>query len=210
MNILIKKNLFSFFLLLQCSLFAHNSNISSLRLNIQGNGAILEFSLSQYGIEQALIKKYPDLNLKTIESDDFKEILIKYIKENVILYVNGTLLEIGTGVIRLQSHQSDLKFKVTNLPKDPKYIDIDAHCFQENKNQKIFFRLIYNGLTARVELSEVNNFKSRFNINENQITVTKNTSLINLNSSYFIWSVITVFIIIIMIVFFLKLRKNKN
>jgi hypothetical protein len=169
------------------------------------NAGLLDIILSQYGIEQALIKKYPNLNLKTIDNKEFKEILIKYIKENIELYVNGQKLKIGTGVIKLGNHQTDLKFKVGNLPEDPKYVDVYAPCFQENDKQINFFRLAYKSFNIRAKLSKKNNFESRFIIDENEISIADNNSNNTAIGQILIGSVFLVFIIIIIVI---KTKKN--
>lgn len=164
------KILFAGFLLFfQSLLFAHNPLQASLKFSIHEQVGILEVALAQYGIEQALVKKYPDLDLQSIDLKDFKELLINDLKETIIISVNGQPVNIGKGVIKLGSHQTDLKFQVNNIPENPQYVEVDAHCFQENEKHQNFFTVVYKGMKARAKLNHENNFTSAFTITESEI-----------------------------------------
>ena len=184
--------------------YAHNPQISSLRLNIQNSTGILEFSLAQHGIEQALLKKYPRINLKTIAPNSFKELLIKYLKETVLLSANGKSIKLGAGIVRLGSHQSDLKFKLKNIPKTINYIDVNAHCFQENENQQNFFTLTKGHLKSKIKLSRENNFNSRFEILEEEISVIDNFNEKTYPNTNFIWYALLLSIIMAISIFIVK------
>ena len=136
-------------LFFQSFLFAHNPSQSSLKLSIYEQSGILEINLAEYGVEQALLKKYPDLDLKSIVLKDYKELIINYLKENINIAVNGQQLKIGKGAIKLGGHQTDLKFQIDNIPQDPQYVDVYAPCFKENEKQQNFFRIIYRGMTVK-------------------------------------------------------------
>lgn len=102
------------FILFQSLVFAHNPQQSTLKLILSEENNFLNISLSQYGIEEALKKKYPNLELTTIEPNVFKELLIRYLKENIKISVDEEPLKIGSGVIKLGSHQTELKLKIEN------------------------------------------------------------------------------------------------
>jgi len=152
-------------------LFAHNPMQSSLKLSIYEQSGILEVNLAQYGVEQALIKKYPDLDLKSINPTDFKELLINYLKENIAITIDDQQLKIGKGAIKLGSHQTDLRFQLERIPAHPNCVIVDAHCFQENDHQQNFFRVAYQELEVRKILTQENNFKSKFTITASEILV---------------------------------------
>lgn len=191
-----------FLLIAQNVSFAHDIESSSLSLNIVNHTGLLEFSLSQYGIEQALLKKYPDLNLKEITPDEFKEVLIKYIQENISCSINGKLLTMGAGIVEL-GNQIDLKFRVFNIPDKLEYLDVNAPCFQENEKQVNFFTFKYKGLAARSKLNQNNRFLSRFVIYEDQISV--DYVVKKSNYSALIGAVVTFFIVIVF--FGVKFRR---
>ena len=153
------------------SVFAHNTQQSSFKLFLSGDDSFIEIVLSQYGIEQALIKKYPDLNLKLINPNDFKELLIQHLKQNILISENGKPLKIGSGLIKMGSHQTDVKFKVDNIKGSPELLDIKAPCFQENEKQNNIFTVEYNGLSARAKLNKENMFQAKYIFNESSIEV---------------------------------------
>ena len=192
------------FVISSFNICAHNPQISSLRLNIQNNTGILEFSLAQHGIEQALLKKYPDINLKVITPNSFKELLVKYLKETVLLSANGKPIKLGTGIVKLGSHQSDLKFKLKNIPKIINYIDVNAYCFQENENQQNFFTLTKEHLKSKIKLSRENNFYSRFEILKAEISVTDNFNKKTYPNTNFVWYALLLSIIVVISIFIVK------
>lgn len=161
----------SLFLFVEGHVRAHNPQQASLKLIIQEKGTFIDIGLSQYGIEQALLKKYPDLELGSIEPNAFKELLITYLKQSIRLSVNGRPLPLGTGVIKLGSHQTNLKFVVDDFPENIEYLDIVAPCFQENENQFNFFTVVLNDKNARAKLTKQNGYKSRFTISDSNIAI---------------------------------------
>ena len=183
---------------------AHNPLQSSLKLSIYEQSGILEVNLAQYGVEQALVKKYPDLNLKSTTPKDFKELLINYLKENILISVNGQQLKIGKGAIKLGNHQTDLKFQLDNIPEDPKCMDVDIHCFQENEKQQNFFKIAYKGLNVREKLTKENDFKAKFTITESEILINNKTESLRNDSMFWVLAAISLLLISFLI---LRLRK---
>ena len=172
MKVIFKILLISLFFAVESSVFAHNPEHSSLKLIISEKSGFLDISLSQHGVEQALLKKYPDLNLNSIETNKFKELLIGYLKENIILTINDQELKIGAGVIKLGSHQTSLKFRVENFPKeDFKNLEVKATCFQENEKQQTFFSIINDSNKANANLNKSNNYSRKFQFKENTIVL---------------------------------------
>lgn len=152
--------------------FSHNTQQSSFKLFLSDNNDnFIEIILSQYGVEQALINKYPDLNLQSITPKDFKELLVQHLKQNISMSVDGNPLNIGGGLIKLGSHQTNVRFKVNNFKGNPKYLDVNASCFQENEKQNNIFTVTYNGLTARANLSAENMFQSRYVFDKSNIEI---------------------------------------
>jgi len=172
------------FSMCQSLLFAHNPQQSTIRLTIQENNALLDLSLAQYGVEQALIKSNPDLDLSLIEQNEFKELLIAYLKENILISINGKAIKIGSGIIKLGNHNTELKFIIENVPEKINYIDVDASCFKENEKQINFFKVAYNHLGARAKLSSKNDFKSKFIFTEKEISVIEEDEK---NNTKYIW-----------------------
>lgn len=196
--------LVAFFSLLQSHLLAHNPQQASLKLFIQEKGSFIDLSLSQYGIEQAFLKKYPKLEMSAIEANEFKELLIKYIKENIQLSANGQTLEVGTGIIKLGSHETNLKFIVDSFPENIEYLEVTAPCFQENENQINFFTLVYDGKNTRAKLSKKNNFKAKYTFTESNIEVAYSPEKEMIN----IRSIVVILSILLMLFLILKFRKK--
>lgn len=173
MNLKNKLRIAGFFLLFQNVLFAHNPQQASFQLMVTDELSYLNITLSQYGVEQALVKKYSDLDVKTIAPKDFKELIINYLKQNIHLSVNGKPLKIGSGIIKLGNHQTDLKFKIEDVPKVFNEMEVNIPCFQENENQSNFFTVIYKDRSKRVKLTKKNHFKAEYTFDGENITISK-------------------------------------
>lgn len=204
----IKLILACLFVLFQGQLLAHNANLASIKLIIQEKGTFLDLNMSQYGIEQDLLKNNPNLDLKTISQTELKELIINEIKEHIQLSINGEIISLGTGVIKLGSHVTNLKFVINNLPEIIELIDVKANCFQENKNQINFFTVLYQDKNARAKLFDKNNYQSKFIVTKDEINVSD-----NLRKSK--WSltkklVITILIIICFLTIYFIIKKRKT
>lgn len=192
-------------LCIQNFLLAHNPWQSSLKLILFEESGILELNLAQYGVEQALIQKNTELDFKSIDPNDFKELLVDYLKENIKIDINGQQITIGKGAIKLGSHQTDLKFQINNIPQKPKDIEVNVHCFQENIDHQNFFTIVYNGLKNRIKLNKENNFRGTFIITESEILVdSKPVS----SSSYAQYWGTAVFLVLLIGIFLWQ--KNKS
>ncbi|MUU78418.1 hypothetical protein [Winogradskyella endarachnes] len=202
--------LFGFLFLFQSVAFAHNPQQSSFKLFLTENNNILEISLSQYGIEQAFLKKYPELDLSSIEPNKFKELLIKYLKENILIFANDQQLNFGAGIIKLGSHQTDLKFRINNLKDTPREIKVKAICFQENEKQNNFFTIAYKGLNARAKLYNKNNFKAKFIINESNIEVLDIIEKQKNTTPYWVLAIVFAVILSVILIFRKTSKFNKK
>ncbi|MCB4807713.1 hypothetical protein LG651_05580 [Tamlana sp. 62-3] len=188
--------------------FAHNPYQSSLKLHVLEHEGWLAISLSQYGIEQALVKKYPELDLKAVDLTEFKELLIKYLRETIAISINGEALKIGKGAIKLGNHQSDLKFKINYLPANPNIIKVTAPCFEENQNQINFFQIVYKDSHVREKLTKDNAFSASFLIENNTVAVFSESDSENFYNNYILW--VSLAIVAIAILIFVFKRKNKT
>jgi len=204
----IKLILACLFVLFQGQLLAHNPNLASIKLIIQEKGAFLDLNMSQYGIEQVLLKNNPNLDLKTISQIELKELIIDEVKKHIQLSANGEIISLGTGVIKLGSHETNLKFVINNLPEVIRYIDVKANCFQENKNQINFFTVLYQDKNARAKLFKKNNYKSKFIINQDEIKVSDN--LLKNKWSLTKILVVTILTIICFLIIYFINKKRKT
>lgn len=193
--------------LVQSQLLAHNPNQASIKLVIQEKGAFLDFNMSQYGIEQVLLKNNPDLDLRTISKKDLQQLIINEIKKQIQLTSNGKTFDLGTGVIKLGSHETNLKFLIEDLPEHIEFIDLKADCFHENQNQVNFFTILYKGKNARAKLFKENNYQSKFIITKDKIIVSDKVQNYNWNLSNIL--IIIISIICFLIIYFL-VKKRKT
>ncbi len=159
-------------LLSQNYLHAHNPFQSSLQLSLYEGSVtgILEINLAQYGVEQALVKKY-NLDVASIGQIEYKEKIIAYLKDNINIEIDNQQVKIGQGVIKLGSHQTDVKFHIEKIPLNPKKISVYIPCFQENENHVNFFRIVHDRNTARLKLSKEVNYRGTFQIADSDILV---------------------------------------
>lgn len=191
----------------QSLLNAHNPLQSSINLKLYEHNGILEINLAQYGVEQALLKKYPDLEIASMPSNDFKEVLINYLKESILIKINDQDLIIGKGVIKLGSHQTDLKFQIDNVPESPEFVHVNAHCFQENEKQQNFFKIEHKGIKAKKKLNHANNFSIQFTIADSQILEAGNSAGFSVNNKF--WIGIALFSILLLLFSPFKLLRKK-
>lgn len=196
-----------FFLLFQNVLFAHNPQQASFQLMVTDELSYLNITLSQYGVEQALMKKYSDLDIKTIAPKDFKELIINYLKQNIHLSVNGKPLKIGSGIIKLGNHQTDLKFKIEDVPKVFNEMEVNIPCFQENENQSNFFTVIYKDRSKRVKLTKKNHFKAEYRFDGENIMVNKAVKETN---SFRVWILTGIGFGILLVLFFVLKSKRST
>ena len=196
------------FVLFQSQLLAHNPNQASIKLVIQEKGAFIDFNMSQYGIEQVLLKKNPNLDLKTISKKELQELIINEVKKKIELTSNGKTVDLGTGVIRLGNHETNLKFLIENLPKNIEFIDVKANCFQENENQTNFFTILFKDKNARAKLFKKNNYQSKFIFNQDEIIVSDKLQTYNRNSSKILMIIALTIICFVIIYFLVKKRKT--
>lgn len=196
------------FVLFQSQLYAHNPNQASIKLIIQEKGAFVDFNMSQYGIEQVLLKKNPNLDLKTISKKELQQLIINEVKGQIQLTSNDKAFDLGTGVIKLGSHETNLKFLIEDLPENIEFIDVKAYCFQENENQVNFFTILYKEKNARAKLFKKNNYQSKFIITQDEIIVSDKLQAYNWNLSKILIIIALTIICFLLIYFLVKKRKT--
>lgn len=146
---------------------AHNPLTAKFELNaVSENGAILHVHLSQTGLHQALTKHYTKVDFKTIETTDYKELAVQYLKKHLTIVADETPLIIGEGGIKLGSHQTDFRFLVKNYPRNIEVLTVDINAFKENENHHSVFWWTTKEAKRKVVLSPKNNYKSSFGTGE--------------------------------------------
>ncbi|MEM9679492.1 MAG: hypothetical protein AAF901_04140 [Bacteroidota bacterium] len=142
---------------------AHNPLTSrfELRASLE-EGAILDIYLTQAGLHSALVKQHPEVNLKDISLDSYKEMVVDYLKRHIHLSADCVPLEIGQGAIKLGNHQTDLKFHVPKYPQFLEQLDVKINAFEENGLHVNVFWWYTSEKSTKVILSRDNDFTSSF------------------------------------------------
>jgi hypothetical protein len=141
---------------------AHNPLSARYTLVSDNNACVLEISLSQDGINQALINTYGKDFITDMDQKDFKELIVSYIKEHFDLHVDNRKLELIEGGIRLGDHQTDLKFVLEPIKDNIKIIEVAIPAFKENGEHQSIFSYTINSLRDRAILSSRNDYQTVF------------------------------------------------
>lgn len=149
-----------FLLLSPILLFAHNPLSAKYYLEHNDQGTFVNIYLSQDGVNQAMLQQYGRDVLQQQDQTAFKQLIVDHIKNNFELKVDGQVVTLLEGGIKLGNHQTDLKFLLDPLPKEVNQLEISIPAFKENAHhQTIFSYNIYNTID-KVILSEQNNFQA--------------------------------------------------
>lgn len=188
-----KKIVFLFFCLVVSlqTIKAHNPLSAMYYLEVKEDINILNISLSQTGLNEALKKHYKNVDFNKLSGIEYKKLSVKYIKDNFYLKINNNEVTLQDGGIKLGSHQTDLKFVLRELPKTFKILTVKINAFIENKNHQSIFSLRLNGKTSKIILSQNNNYST-------SVTFINNLMINNSNpfNKNYLW-----FIVIIPIIF---------
>lgn len=188
-----KKIVFLFLCLVVSSqtIKAHNPLSAMYYLEVKEDINILNISLSQTGLNEALKKHYKNVDFNKLLGIEYKKLAVKYIKDNFYLKINNNEVTLQDGGIKLGNHQTDLKFVLKELPETFKILTVKINAFIENKNHQSVFSLRLNGKTSKIILSQNNNYSASVTF--------KNNLMINNSNPFnkkYLW-----FIVIIPIIF---------
>lgn len=202
-----KKNVFIGFLfsLTIHYLAAHNPITSKFELRASlEEGALLNIYLTQAGVHKALTKKYPEMPFEKMPLDEYKELIVSYVKEHTHLIADGVPLQIGEGRIKLTNHQTDLQFHLKNYSNSVEKLEVKVDAFQENKNQQTVFWWLTPNKSGKLSLAAHNNFKGTL---EKKTMGTKNKSTRKeFVSNHFKWYIVC-FSLIAVVLLILIIRK---
>lgn len=162
------------------SVRAHNPLSAMYYLEVKEDINILNISLSQNGLNEALKKHFSNLNLETLSAADYKQKAIGYIKDNFSLIVNGVTIKLLEGGIKLGNHETDLKFIIDLFPKHINTLDVHIDAFKENNQHQSVFSILIDNKTSRVILNKENNYKVALEFSDNKAILKKE----KINKSY--------------------------
>lgn len=174
-------------------IFAHNPLSSKFHLTISDKVSLLTVNLSQTGVEQVLLKNHSAEELNSMNSKEFKELIIAYVKNNFFLAIDGEAVELKKGGIKLGAHQTDLKFVLKPFSKSSKKAVINIPAFKENGEHQTIFLLNFFDEKGRVILSSRNNYKSKMYLSQEE------------NSYAWLW--IGVIVSFVFVIFFFVRKK---
>jgi hypothetical protein len=163
---------------------AHNPLSAMYYLEVEGDFGILNISLSQAGLDQALIASFPNKDISKISNEEYKKLAVAYIKDHFQLAVNNEDVNILNGGIKLGNHQTDLKFITSVVPESFNSIDLKIDAFKENDHHQTIFSLLLNGETSKVVLSDSNDYTTS-KVFRNNLMITDNQKF-NANYLWFI------------------------
>ena len=146
---------------------AHNPLSAMYYLEVKEDINILNISLSQTGLNEALKKHYKNVDFNKLLGIEYKKLAVKYIKDNFYLKINKSEVILQDGGIKLGNHQTDLKFVLRELPETFKILTVKINAFIENKNHQSIFSLRLNGKTSKIILSQNNNYSASVTIKNN-------------------------------------------
>lgn len=148
--------------LLSNSAYAHNTQQASFNVVLNGTESYIDLYLSQYGVEQALKASQPSSDSNDTDSTAFKQRLIKHIKDNTRLFVNGSTITYGMGMLKLGSHETRARLKLNNVPEVISEIEAKVTCFSNNTHQVNVLSITHNGTKKRYRLSDENKYEIAF------------------------------------------------
>jgi hypothetical protein len=147
-------------------LLAHNPLSAKYHLEAGENISLLNISLSQVGLNQALLKSHDEAELNKMEQKEFKELIVEYVKSNFFLSIDNEKIELKKGGIKFGAHQTDLKFIIPPVSKETKEVHIHIPAFKENGyHQTIFSYKIFDKVD-KVILDFKNSYESTIRLGE--------------------------------------------
>ena len=140
---------------------AHNPLTAKFELTAdwKNNAAILNIYTSQAGVHEALIKHYTQIDFTSIEINEYKKLIVQYLKKHILIHADDILLEIGEGGIKLGNHQTDLKFLIENYPSEVNTLKVEINAFQENEDHHSVFWWKTKNAKSKLILSDKNEFQ---------------------------------------------------
>lgn len=143
---------------------AHNPLVSTFTIS-QLNGIwTLDIALAQSGAHEALKKKYPEKDLDNLLLTDhiaYKQLVIAYIKETCVIKVNGKLVVLGAGGIKIGDHETSVRLMLEKMPEAIEKMELSIRSFNENEGQQNVVAIIQDGHKRKHVLNKENNFVAK-------------------------------------------------
>lgn len=140
--------------------FGHNPLSAKYHLEAGEKVSLLTINLSQDGVNQVLLKAYSEKELEALSQNEFKALIVNYIKSNFSLSFDKKEIKLKEGGVKLGSHQTDLKFVLPPVSSEVEQIEIHIPAFKENDNHQTIFSYKTNRKADYEILSSKNNYQS--------------------------------------------------
>ncbi|NRR90519.1 hypothetical protein HSX10_02970 [Winogradskyella undariae] len=147
--------------------YAHNPLSAMYYLEVKDDFSILNISLSQVGLNEAISKYYKDDN--ELSEAEYKELIVKYVRANFNLNINDSNINLLDGGVKLGNHQTDLKFITSKVPSNLETLNIKIDAFKENEHHQTIFSMSYHQKTSKVILNEANSYTSHLEFVDNKM-----------------------------------------
>ncbi len=179
----------------------------SARFELHANikeGALLQIYLTQAGVHEALTHEHPGIEFSSLDPDNYKEMIVAYIKEHTHILGDGTKMEFGIGAIKLGSHETQVKLHLKNYPNKVEKLEIEIDAFSQNSRHHTVFWWYTPEESFRVILSAENQFNSILQM-EGSVS---DVSISFLETTKFKWVMAGIGIILLSISFFALKKDN--
>ncbi|MEO1261146.1 MAG: hypothetical protein AAFZ15_20255, partial [Bacteroidota bacterium] len=138
----------------------HNPLSAKYHLEAGEKVSLLSINLSQDCLNQALLKKYGKEEIEALTQNDFKELIVNYIKSKFSMSFDNKEIKLKEGGVKLGSHQTDLKFVLPPISNEAEEIKINIPAFKENENHQTIFSYKTKRKADYEILSSNNNYQS--------------------------------------------------
>ena len=137
---------------------AHNRNTTTVLFTPLNGIWTARFAISTEGAEYAMAQFYKDIDLKLLPPEEYKRLLINYIKHHTQLYVDGTGVDFGSGSIKLDDHKIEVRLLLPTFPKSFTKLQLVMTVFEENERQNTIVRFRNAEKSALQELNHHDGF----------------------------------------------------
>ena len=190
------------------NLEAHNPLTAKFELRASlEEGALLYVYLTQVSVHYALRKQHPDLDFDQVNADEYKRMVVQYLRAHIVLVADNIPLELGYGAIKLGSHQTDLRFYIENYPGQVEKLEVHLNAFQENGHQQTVFWWYTPEESSKVVLSAENGFREVFDTAEEMRAADLSSVATTEQKLTLHWKMAIAFSLLVMLIFvFVKSR----